>query len=124
MEDSPQARELVTAVREFIEHRVAPHLEGHTAFHARVAVNALAIVERQLTDGPQAQAREHARLMALLGIEADLEGLNLALADAIREGRIALDDPALIEHLRATTIDKVSIDQPHYSGLRDALEAG
>ncbi|MGF1454312.1 MAG: DUF6285 domain-containing protein [Alphaproteobacteria bacterium] len=124
MEDSPTARELVTAVREFIEERLAPTLEGHTAFHARVAVNALGIVERQLDQGPGAEAREHERLKTLLGEDADLASLNQSLALAIRDGRLSLDDPALIDHLRATTVDKVMIDQPRYSGLRDALAAG
>ncbi len=124
MEDSPTARELVTAVREFIEQHLAPTLEGHTAFHARVAINALAIVERQLDQGPDADARERARLVALLGEDADLASLNHALALAIRDGRLSLDDPALINHLRATTVDKVTIDQPRYSGLRDAIAAG
>jgi len=38
--------ELVTAVRDFLEQRAMPELKGHTAFHARVAANALGIVAR------------------------------------------------------------------------------
>ncbi len=121
MEDSPKAAELVLAVREFMETRLMPTLEGHTAFHARVAINALAIVERQLDQGGTAEASEHQRLSDLLGRENNLEALNRALCQAIRGGQIALDHPGLKTHLRLTTIDKVMIDQPHYSGLRQAL---
>ena len=63
MMDQPSIRELVDAVRDFIEKRAMPELKGHTAFHARVAANALGIVSRQLEQGPHADAEEHARLL-------------------------------------------------------------
>ncbi len=121
MQDAPSAAELATAVREFMETSIAPALSGHTAFHARVAMNVLAILERELDQGPGARAREGQRLADLLGQAGDLESLNRALAMGIREGTISLDHPGLADHLRATAIDKVSIDQPRYSGLKDAL---
>ena len=37
MYDRPELVELVRAVREFLEQRALPKLEGHTAFHARVS---------------------------------------------------------------------------------------
>ncbi len=123
MQTSPTAAELVTAVREFLETKVAPALTGHTAFHARVAVNALAIVERELTLGPDAQAREQDRLESLLGQTGSLAALNAALAKAVREGHMGPETPGLLEHLRLTTLDTVAIDQPHYSGYRDAVAA-
>ena len=49
--DRPNAAELVEAVREFLEDHVAPNVEGQLAFHARVAINALAIVERTMGQG-------------------------------------------------------------------------
>jgi hypothetical protein len=118
MMDQPSALELVTAVREFIEKRAMPELQGHTAFHARVAANALAIVMRELEQGAKAGAEETARLKALLGAdEAALDQMNRDLCRRIREGTIALDDPALAEHLCKTTVAKVAIDQPTYSGF-------
>lgn len=121
MMDQPSALEIVTVVREFIEKRVVPQLEGHTAFHARVAANALGIVARELEHGPRAAADEHARLVALLGADGTLEELNRLLAERVRAGTITLETPGLAEHLRATTLAKVAIDQPAYSGLRAAL---
>lgn len=120
MYDPPTLAELVIAVREFLEEQAMPQLEGRTAFHARVAANALAIVERQLELGPAAEAAEHERLQALLGRDGDLEELNRELCRRIRAGRLAADDPALVEHLRATTFDKLAVDQPRYSGYRRA----
>ncbi len=121
MMDQPSMLELVTAVREFIEQRAMPELKGHTAFHARVAANALLIVERQIAQGPAADAGEAERLKALLGRDGTLDELNRALCAAIRNGELSLDDDRLKAHLRETTIAKVAIDQPGYSGLRTAL---
>jgi hypothetical protein len=118
MMDQPSAIELVKAVQAFLETRAIPELKGHTAFHARVAANALAIVARELEQGPDADSQEAARLQTLLGHEGDLQALNRELCRRIRTGGIDPLDPALADHLRRTTIAKVRIDQPNYSGLK------
>ncbi len=41
---------------------------------------------------------------------------------ALRDGSMLLETPELAEHLRATVVNQVAIDQPKYSGLRTALE--
>ena len=46
LHDRPSAGELVAAVREYLERDVMPATEGRVAFHARVAVNVLGMVER------------------------------------------------------------------------------
>jgi hypothetical protein len=120
MMDQPSIRELVDAVRDFIEKRAMPELKGHTAFHARVAANALGIVSRQLEQGPHADAEEQARLAALLGKDGSLEELNRVLCQQIRDGVMAIDSAGLQQHLELTTLDKVAIDQPNYSGLKIA----
>jgi hypothetical protein len=121
MYDRPEIGELVAAVREFLERHALPELEGRTAFHARVAANALAIVERQLRLGPEAEAAEHARLRALLGRDGGLAELNRELCARIRSGEIGLETPGLAPHLRETTLAKLAVDQPGYSGHRRAL---
>ncbi len=55
----PTAAELVEAVREYLEAHVMERSEGGARFEARVARNALAIVERELRLGP-ALAAAHA----------------------------------------------------------------
>lgn len=121
MMDQPSVLELVAAVREFIEKHAMPELKGHTAFHARVAANALGIVARELEFGGNAADEERKRLQTLLGRDGPLLELNRALCSAIREGRIGLDTPGLAEHLALTTSDKVAIDQPNYDGLKRYL---
>jgi hypothetical protein len=116
MMDQPSALELVTAVREFIEKHAMPELQGRTAFHARVAANALAIVARELESGPGAGKEERAGLEALLGRQGSLDELNRDLCRRVRAGTLAVDDKALAKHLTQTTLAKVAIDQPTYSG--------
>lgn len=122
MQDQPSAIELVEAVTEFIRNHAMPQLQGHAAFHARVAANALDIVKRELEIGPDANSAERARLMALLGREGTLDDLNRALCEKIETGEMGLGTPGLTDHLWETTLTKVAIDQPKYSGYQRALE--
>ncbi|MBI3675320.1 MAG: hypothetical protein HY243_01715 [Proteobacteria bacterium] len=124
MMDQPSIRELVEAVRSFLETKAMPELKGHTAFHARVAANALGIVSRELELGGQATSEEVKRLTTLLKHEGSLEELNRELCKQIRDGRMALETPGLAEHLEASMRDKIAIDQPNYSGLRIAKSRG
>jgi hypothetical protein len=117
MMDQPSAAELVTAVREFLEKHALPQLSGRTAFHGRVAANALAIVARELEQGPAADATETAGLRALLGHDGTPEELNRELCRRLRDGRIDPMDPALARHLVTSTLAKVAIDQPTYAGF-------
>jgi tRNA U54 and U55 pseudouridine synthase Pus10 len=120
--DRPNAVELVAAVRDFLERVAQPELRGHSAFSARVAANALAIVERELVLGASQDTAERERLRALLGKDGPLAAQNRDLCREIRAGRITRDTPGLLDHLRATTLAKLAVDQPGYSGYRRALE--
>lgn len=121
MQDPPSARELIRAVAEFLRGHAMPELTGHTAFHARVAANVLDIVERELALAAEANAAERERLRALLGTDGTLEALNRLLCERIETGEVGDDSPGLAEHLWATTLAKLAIDQPGYSAYRRAL---
>jgi len=118
MQDRPTATELVAAVRAFLEEDVMPAVDGRIAFHTRVAVNALGIVERELELGPALEETERARAVALLGTRASTDdttsALETTLAAAIRAGDLGLDDPAVVEHVRQTVGDKLRIANPKY----------
>jgi hypothetical protein len=120
VQDKPTAVELLRVIREFVETQAMPRLEGRTAFHARVAVNALAIVERELELGPAAADAERGRLRALLGRDGTLDELNRELCRRVRAGEVAADSPGLRAHLWETTLAKVAIDQPSYAAYRKA----
>ena len=123
MREQPTAAELIDAVAGFITNEIAPTLSGRLAFHARVAANALAIVRRELEQGPAADAADAARLKALLGMEGDNSALTEELCRRIETGEIAADDPALIDHLWATTLATVAVDQPNYGTYRAIMAA-
>jgi hypothetical protein len=121
MQDLPTPSEMLGAVAAFLKEVVAVEAKGATSFQARVAANALEIVRRQLDQAPAEEAAELERLRGLLGHDGALSDLNAELALRIREGGLDLETPGLAEHLWATTLAKVAVDQPTYSGYRAAL---
>jgi hypothetical protein len=114
----PTASELIEAVIRFIEDRAAPQLKDRDAFLARVAVNALNTVRREIEQGPAAEAAATERLKVILGRDGTWTELNEALCTGIEDGSIDAADPAVMAHLKASIIDQVRIDQPNYAGLR------
>ena len=113
-QDPPKAPVLLEAVREWLQDELLPEASGGRAFHLRVAINMLSIVERELTDGATLDAEERQRLVALLGHEGDLDDLNRELCVQIRDGKRTGRDENLLEHLRATTKAKLRVANPRY----------
>jgi Domain of unknown function (DUF6285) len=118
MQDPPTVTELLEATASFLREVAVPQLSGHASFHARVAANALDVVKRELELRPAAERDEHARLKALLQVEGSLEELNALLSRRIAAGEVGLQTPGVAEHLWATTLAKVAIDQPTYASYR------
>ncbi|MES2032848.1 MAG: DUF6285 domain-containing protein [Pseudomonadota bacterium] len=114
----PTSSELIEAVIRFIEERAAPQLKDRDAFLARVAVNALNTVKREIEQGPAAEAQALERLKAILGRDGTWAELNDALCTGIEDGSIDASSPAVMAHMKASIIDQVRIDQPNYAGLK------
>ena len=106
--DVPTAQQLVEAVREFLERDVMAATEGRVQFHTRVAINALAMVERELELGA-AQEAEHRAALDGLGVSDDAE-----LAAAIREGRLDDRSAEVIDVVRRTVRAKLEVANPRY----------
>ncbi len=106
LHDRPTLPELVEAVREWVDDDVRAGTEGRLSFHARVAVNALRMVERELALEP-GLARAHADRLARLGCTDDRE-----LSARIRAG--AYDDRAdEVRSLVAASVhDKLLVANP------------
>ena len=111
----PTAVELLDAVRSFLEEDVMAAVDGRVRFHARVAVNVVSMVIRELEEGEEADAAERAGLVELLGHDGPIDELVEELAGAIRDGRVDIAAPALLEHLRATARADVEIANPHHA---------
>lgn len=128
MQDRPTAQELLVTVEELLRETLMPALRGQASFHARVAANAMGIVRREIDSIADLDSRESERLRALLDREGpldregSLEELNRELCRRLRDGEMDLEDSALVDHLIRTTLGKISIDNPRYSGYVRALE--
>lgn len=117
----PDAPALLDAAIDYLERELLPGLTGYHRFQCRVTVNVLAQVRRELAlAGPQAAA-ERDRLVALLGHGGDRDELSRELAARIRTGAIALDDPALLDHLRRSLIEALRINNPKWLPANDGM---
>jgi hypothetical protein len=94
MRGIPTTEELVAAVRSFLTDEVMPATEGRLSFHARVAANVLAQVERELRTGA-------------VDVAGDAE-----LAAAIRDGSTSFDDA--LPRVRASVVAKLRISNPRH----------
>ncbi len=117
--DRPTATELLTAVRQHLIENLAPTLDGQPAFHLHVATNALAIVERTLSQGDSMDQAELSRLKGLLEQDGDLLELNRVLSEKIRSGELDDQKDAVLAHLRETALDKLRLANPRYMTPRD-----
>ncbi|ORC03369.1 hypothetical protein B1T48_21170 [Mycobacterium persicum] len=102
----PTAAELVAAVAEFLDGDVRSATGGQVNFHARVAANALRIVERELLIPSDVDIRE-----ALVGLgfadEADL-------AASIRAGELDGRDDDVVACLRILVRHRLAVSHPGY----------
>lgn len=116
-QDRPTASELLIAIADFLREEAIPALdrtEPRLGFQMRVAVNALAILERESRLGLAADARERARLSRLLERDGTLDALNRELARQLRAGERDESDREMMAHLEATIADKIAIANPKW----------
>lgn len=118
----PPGLDLLDLAIAYVRDDLRPDLEGRHRFLTLVAANALDILSRELRLGPAAADRELVRLETLLRRSGDRTQLNQALCDALAEGRFDEDTPGLLDHMFATTMDHLAIDQPRYAAYRRELE--
>lgn len=110
--DPPTAAQLTEAVREWLENHVMPNVSGAMQFHARVAANVLAMVEREIESGP-AQQQRHLAGLHELGCADDAE-----LARRIRSGELDNGRGGVRDDVEAfifeSVVDKLRVANPKY----------
>ncbi|MBA3940796.1 MAG: phosphotransferase family protein [Sphingopyxis sp.] len=99
----PTNREMVQAVRDWLNETIKPGAEGHGKFEVAVAMNALGVVMRDLDAGVRAEDK--------------------ALSDALMAGAKTLAEPGLLARLRRAALDKCAVDSPKYAALAAARAA-
>jgi hypothetical protein len=107
----PTAEQLLAAVRLFLKEAEG-QLSGRLAFHAKVAANGLAIVEREIAQDPD--AAEASALAPFGGASALCEGL--------RDGSLPPDDPALLKAIRQAVLARLAVDNPRYATFARLME--
>jgi len=114
MQDRPTAAELAEAIGEFLERDVMPAVDGRIAFHTRVAVNALGMLEREARLGTGLETAENHRLAELLGHPGELDGLTRELAAAIRSGELDDRHGRVTDVVRESVAAKLAVANPGY----------
>jgi len=110
----PAATDLLAIAQEYLEKEISPQVSSVHQFQLKIVSRVLGTVRRELDLAPDANAAEAERLRDLLRRDGSIEELNAALARAIRAGDFAVDDPALLAHLRASIEDALRINNPRW----------
>ena len=101
----PRTEELAQAVAAWID-QIRPSLDPRNAFLARVAVNVMGVIGRELTLGPRPRPAPSSGMAAVLGHGGDFADLNAELCARIRAGELTVETPGLLAgaagHGRAT----------------------
>lgn len=69
MQHPPTASDLLATVAEVLDDEIVPALKGPVQHHARVAASIVAIIERELRLGPEAEIREQRLLAEILATD-------------------------------------------------------
>ena len=112
----------INKVINYINDELISNLIGHNRFYAFVARNSLQIIKREISLINNFEERENARLENLLKTKGSIRELNKILCERIKTKKIDRKDAELKEHLIKTTMAKLAIDQPNYSGYLKALK--
>lgn len=126
MHDQPSQHELIEAVKRFISDTAMPQLSGRAAFHARVALNVLDILDRDVANRSNYEEKELERLHKLMETNErckTLAEINKLVCERIASGELGVDDTILLKLLKANAIDQLDVDQPKYSGLKIAKQS-
>ncbi|HVW81880.1 MAG TPA: DUF6285 domain-containing protein [Mycobacteriales bacterium] len=104
----PTAAQLAEAVEEFLRAELLPTLDGRLRFQTLVAANVMAVLQRELTDGP-ALREAHAERLTSLGVAGDRE-----LVTAIRSGDFDARFAELLDVLRPSVEASLRIANPKH----------
>lgn len=107
--------EIAEALAGWNQESIMPASEGLDLYTSRMARNALGILQRRLAWGDQFQIQQTARLEAI-GLDQN------QLCQQLRQNAAQIPAQKLWDHLRLTTLERASIDQPRYAGFKIAKD--
>lgn len=120
MTHQPTKQSLVEAARTFLEQELKPALtDTALQYKLRIAMNVLAIVERELAQEHVAEQEQSAGLRRLLDSDSvSSHDMTIQLCQRIQQGKFDRAEDALLEHLEKTALNRLAIDNPRYSTYR------
>ena len=107
--------ELTQALSEWLTQDIIPNASGREGFKARVARNAIGMLQRHAISGPLFYKAQEERLSNLGVIAKDL-------CQNLLSGRLNIQSDGLRHHLKLSALEQISIDQPKYAGFHVAFE--
>lgn len=123
MQDLPENTVLLASVEAFLKEDVMPQLDPAGGFRARVSANVLGMVRRHLEQAGLDAAHDERELLArLTGRKGTLAGQTAELCRLIADGTLTADNSRLRDYLWLTTLAKLAVDQPKYSGYLRARD--
>jgi hypothetical protein len=120
MTHQPTKQSLIEATRKFLEQELKPALtDTALQYKLRIAMNVLAIVERELAQEHVAEQEQSAGLRHLLDSDSvSTQDMTTQLCQRIQQGKFDSAEDALLEHLEQTALNRLAIDNPRYSTYR------
>lgn len=113
MQNHSNANKLLAAVGEYLKSTLSSQVPS---YQCRIALNILAVAQRELELGIALTQHSVSELQQLLqSKESNLESLEQQLCRAIESGSMDIQTPGLTDYLWSAAIGQVSIDQPSYS---------
>ncbi|GGY59092.1 DUF6285 domain-containing protein [Marinobacter zhanjiangensis] len=123
MQDLPENTALLASVEAFLKEEVMPQLDPAGGFRARVSANVLGMVRRHLEQAGLDTAHDERELLTqLTGRKGTLAGQTAELCRLVADGTLTPDNPRLRDYLWLTTLAKLAVDQPKYSGYLRARD--
>jgi len=107
--------ELTQAISEWLTQDIIPTTSGRKGFKARVARNAIGMLQRQSQSGSLFSEAQEQRLSKLSVKAADL-------CSQLLNGTLNIQSNELRHHLKLSTMEQLFIDQPKYAGFHVAFE--
>lgn len=123
MQNLPDNTDLLASVETFLKEEVLPQLDSAGGFRARVSANVLGMVRRHLEQARLDTAHDERELLTrLTGKKGTVAELASELCWLIAEGRLTQSDTRLRDYLWLTTLAKLAVEQPKYSGYLRARD--
>lgn len=114
MRSQPDAATLMRLAVDYLDTSIYPTLSGPERYRARVALNALRIVEREIALGPALERAESDELQAMrLDGHANPPSLE-TLVQEIESGKVSLDNRELRTFLRNNLRRALSVNNPRW----------